>query len=191
MANIIKTKEQLDTLHNFLEELRHDKLSETFLTRFYTAFVLKDEKNQPLTNIIETKDGKGRLSYSITENALAVNFQSFLISINYIKKIIYYQYPQKDFLNYIAIYILLHELEHSYQGLIMADIKASPSKMLKSGYDLLNIFFFEPYSNNFFKNLKTLYYKFLYEKNSASLVLERNANLEALYTIYNLSLLEF
>lgn len=195
MSNIIKTK-NINLLYPHLEYLRNKGIDKTFIANFLDDFIIKDTKGKSLVSY--SIDSTKRLTphYDVNSNSINILLNGFITVVTkyynqFTKLFNYYPNITDDIKNYIAILILSHELEHTYQVCIKNDLIDSPSIMLKTCY---KIFFnskseISNYSSK--EKLNYLICVFMYEiHNKQKLALERNANLEAMDLIYKLASLE-
>ena len=184
MSNIKCEKKDLLFLKDFISDIKNNGLS-------------RDSIETALNNMIPSKNGKLLVRYHISEKGLttaAFFSQSNIIKISLNGANEWLNKNIKDFMtglkasdeqtlrSYFILFMLSHEIEHSYQYLIGKGIVESPSVVLKNAYkgifDLLNpkdSIIPNPISK--FRNLISI---ILYKINQNLYLLERNANVESL-----------
>ncbi len=194
MSNIIKT-ENLDSLYSHLEYLRSKSIDKTFIANFLDAFIIKDVNGKSLVTYSLDLVNSFKPNYNSDDSSVNISYDGFIMAIlkyyNQFLKIFnsYYNVPD-DLKNYLAIFILSHELEHAFQACIRNNLIVSPSIMLESCYKM----FFAPKSEVFnyslIEKLRYVIRKIMYTIPRGYLALERNANLESADLIYKLASLE-
>ena len=134
--------------------------------------------------------------YYVEDNSVNISYDGFITAItkfyNQEKNIFnsYYNVTE-DLKNYLAIWLLSHELEHAYQACIRNDLIVSPSIMLKSCYKILINHKGEISDYSLKEKLRYFVRVIMYGiHNRGFLALERNANLESADLIYKLASLE-
>ncbi len=187
MTEINKTKDYLNLLATYLEKMAKKPVDLDYLNEFYDTFSIKDNKQKPIVKKTYSKEDK-LLYYNFNNNSLNIDIDAYNNGILYMKEELKPPFSNiKDFECYLGLFMLLHELEHSYQGAIGWKYLASPSTLLNSCYDLFLEFCMEfNYKNNPVSNLRYI----LYNKKAEYTVIERNANIEALRTVIDLANLE-
>lgn len=100
-----------------------------------------------------------------------------------------YDIDEDLFRAYLLLYLLLHELEHSYQGLIRLNYLKSPNKVVNVGYSIFMGLLVDANNpkidpiNGVIRNIRLR----KYYKTERNFVLERNANLETFMTLKSLA----
>ena len=192
LLNFKNEKDYLNKLQYFLNKLRSNKIDMKFIKDFYDAFIIYDN-NEPLTNYCYEENNQVLLSFIPHSNLLKINLDSYLYTVNYIKESFKYLNDcinDIDFDNYIGIYVLLHELEHSYQYLIAED-KIDAPLIVACTYKLVYDYVYKERKIETFKEaLKQRNRIKRFKKQCGHLVLERNANVEALNKTLELIKLE-
>ncbi len=94
------------------------------------------------------------------------------------------------FKNYLLLFVVCHEIEHSYQYLMGEGIILAPNKMIKLGYKgLLDLLKKQDYIiPRPIKQTRRAISLILYKRNENGYVLERNANIEALDLLCKIAL---
>lgn len=195
MSNIIKT-ENLEPLYSHLEYLRSKGIDKTFITRFLEDFIIKDTDGKPLFSYSLDSAKKPTPNYNVHDNSVNISYDGFITLIEkyynlLLNKFDAYHNVTDDLKNYLAIFILSHELEHTYQACIKNDLIASPSIMLKSCYKMFFNSKDEISDYSLKEKLRYAIRVIMYQICSKGyLALERNANLESADLIYKLASLE-
>lgn len=195
MSNIIKT-ENLKPLYLHLEYLRSNGINKTFIDNFLSDFTIRDETGKPLVSYSLDWTKSSKPNYSTSNNSVNIPYEGFLTVIAK-----YYDYLLRSFdsyhnitddlKNYLAIYVLLHELEHSYQACISKGSVITPSILLESCYKLFFKSKDEFTTFSLEEKARYIIQELIYRvRNKGLLVLERNANIESLDLIYKLASLE-
>ena len=192
LLNFKNEKDYLNKLQYFLNKLRSNKIDMKFIKDFYDTFIIYDN-NEPLSNYCYEENNQVLLSFIPHSNLLKINLDSYLYTVNYIKESFKYLNDcinDIDFDNYIGIYVLLHELEHSYQYLIAED-KIDAPLIVACTYKLVYDYVYKERKIETFKEaLKQRNRIKRFKKQCGHLVLERNANVEALNKTLELIKLE-
>ncbi len=194
MSNIIKT-DNLNNLYSHLEHLRSKGIDKTFISNFLDEYIIKDMNGKPLVSYSLDSTEFLIPNYNFDYNSINISYDGFLLSVSkycnqLLKDFNSYSNVSNDFKNYLAIFILSHELEHAYQACIRNDLIVSPSIMLDSCYKMYFIPKREFLGYSFKDKIRYVIGRLLFEMKSSSLALERNANLESADLIYKLSSLE-
>ncbi len=193
MSNIIKT-ENLNNLHLHLENLRNKGINESSIGDFLDDYIIRDGNGKALVSYSIDLTKSFKPNYDIDDNSVNFSDDGFITSVaKYYKQFTkdFSSYSvSDDFKNYLAIFILSHELEHAYQACIKKCLIVSPSIMLESCYKMC----FNPKSEianySLKEKLRYIIGKSLYKLFRGQLALERNANLESADLIYKLASLE-
>ena len=185
--------DELKKLQYFLNILRKKEIDNNFLYEFYEAFALK-ENNNYLTNLSLDNKSEGKLlSFIPNSNTLKLNIDSYLYTVNYIKESFKYLNNLEndlDYNYYVGIYVLLHEIEHSYQYLMAEDKIEAPIVVL-STYKLIYDYIYKERKMQTIKEALEQRKRVLrFQKQCGHLALERNANVEALNKTLELIKLE-
>lgn len=194
MSNIITTPKDVETLHSHLEYIRSNGINLTSIVNFLEEFILKDENGNPLSPFVVDSKKCYTAHYERFNNILNISYDGFMEKVAQLfKKFLSLDKNlniSDDFKNYVALFILLHELEHSCQYYISYDLLNSPCIMVKNCYQLLCIPDNEMGKRSFTEVLKNKLGDILYKITKGFLALERNANVESLNAIYQLASLE-
>lgn len=194
MSNIIKA-EILKTLYSHIEYLRNKGIDKTFIANFLDDFIIKDDNGKSLVSYSFDLTKNFIPNYDIIDNSINISYDGFIMVMekcyNQFAEIFNsYSNVTGDFKNYLAIFILSHELEHAYQAGIKNGLIVSPSIMLESCYKMVYNLKIE-FSNYSLKNkLRNIIPLTRYEKAQGHLALDRNANLESFNLLYKLAALE-
>lgn len=183
MSNIITEKEELLYLSDTIKYISQNEINKSYLEEI-------------LKQLLPKKNGETLIKDNISENGITTAVfsprnNSIKISINKINewlelnsKELSEMYKTNDIntlKSFLFLFVITHEIEHSYQYLISNGIIKSPSEIIKQGYkgifDLLL-----PDKHIIPRPIKETRRKvslMLYKSNENFLILERNANIES------------
>lgn len=194
MSNFIKSDNDLIQLKEFADRLRNEGCDYYFLRDFLEAFIIKAPLGGLLTDylfdssILDT-------GYSIITNTLVFEIEGLLQTASEDASLILNEYHFKennpsDIECYAILLILLHELEHSFQGLVCRELAQTPSVMLNSCYrQQYDLMLKATERHNFYDRFRyALYMTFVF--NASPSIFERNANIEAYNALLKLANLE-
>ena len=182
MSNIINNKSDLIELRNSLNKIRNKEINEESLEVI-------------LLNLLPRKDNKDLVDYKISKNRITTTAKYYpqynTIELNPININKWLNRNTNDFIkytphtkekilkSYLLLFIISHEIEHSYQHLISNKIIDKPS-IITEGYK--NIFDLFNKDNsiipNPYKNLRRELSLYLYKIHENDYIVERNANIE-------------
>lgn len=194
MSNITKT-EDLKNLYLHLEHLKIKGVDKSFIGDFLDDYIIRDANGKNLISYSLDLTKRFKPYYSIDDNSVNISYDGFITSVSqyyrqFLKIFNLYPNVSDDLKNYLAIFILSHELEHAYQGCIKNGLVVSPSIMLESCYKMC----FNPKSEianySLKEKLRYIIRDYIYEIFRGQLALERNANVESADLIYKLASLE-
>ncbi len=194
MSNIIKT-ENLEPLYLHLEHLRNKGIDKAFIANFLDDFIIKDANGKSLVSYSLDLTESFIPNYNINDNSINISYDGFIMAISkyynqFLNFFNSYSNVSDDLKNYLAIFILSHELEHAYQACIRNNLIVSPSIMLESCYKLVFNLKSEISNHSLKDKLRYMICEIMYEIQKGQLALERNANLESADLIYKLASLE-
>ena len=190
MSNIINNKNDLIILRNNLSKLKNKEINTNTLEYI-------------LLNLIPKNNNKELVYYNINDKTPVTaeyypQFNSISLNPNNINKWLnrnvsdFNKYipntTNKILKTYLLLYIISHEIEHSYQHLMANKIIDSPN-IISEGYK--NIFDLFSKDNsiipNPIKKSKKLLSLYLYKSKENDYVIERNANIESMDFISKLA----
>lgn len=183
MSNIIKNDDDLDYVIKFINNV-------------YINGLEKKSLEELINYLIPKSNGKNLISYKLTEqNTLTALFEPLTKTIeisfdrlnNWLKNNIkdfekHYQIGDtRMFYAYLALFVITHELEHSYQYLLAYGF-IKGNKTMSLYYKYLENLFQKDKSlfPNTIKRYKKVVSLLLYKAQENQYILERNANIEAL-----------
>ena len=191
MSNIIKNENDIKNINIILEKINKNGIDNEVLESLLDTTLPKKDNNKLINYYI---------SKSIFNNIAQFNPQNKCIALNpnNINKWLdsntndFYKYLEKTdkniLKNYLLLFMITHEIEHSYQYLMSKNIIESKTDIISNGYKYI----FELFDNKSIiprpikdtrKNISLL----LYKKNENNYILERNANIESLDLITKIS----
>ena len=136
MSNIIKNKDTLLLLKDIINNYDKDNLSKTYIEE-----ILKE--------LIPGKDGNLLIKYKVKDNGISIakfipEYESININISKVNE--WLDNNTNSFLKetdscdhdtlrrYLFLFMITHEIEHSYQYLMGKGIISSPNDILKNAY---------------------------------------------------------
>lgn len=192
MSNILKKQDDLMVLRDIINYVDKNNLSKSYLEA-----VLK--------LLIPNNNGDYLVSYDVKEEGMSTaifmpQYMCIKASLNKIKKWLelnsrdladFYKVNNDNTLkSFLFLFVITHEIEHTYQYLMGKGLIESPSKVIQYGYkeifDLL-------LPNNYIiprpiKQVRNKISLILYKTKQNFLILERNANVECADLLCQLSL---
>lgn len=185
MSNIIKTKEDLYELREKLQLLKKESLRRETLKETVDLVLPKDENGRELINS-RIKDWGGRTAIFVpryrTIEFSVEKCQEWVIQ-NMKDLAEMYDIKDKDELqSYLSLFIILHEIEHSYQYLMGQKQIEAPCELMQAAYKRLNDLLTkqEYIIPRPIKEIRRIIALIQYYKKQEDYALERNANIEAL-----------
>jgi len=183
MSNIIKQQNDLIILSDIIKYVSHHDLSEDYIAEILKCIIpsingetligyqVKEKGIE--TALFDSKYGCIRANLNQINNWLAKNTNDFEKN---------YHFQDTNILKaYLFIFMITHEIEHSYQYLMAKGVVDAPCKMIQSGYQKI----FALFNRNSsiiprpIKETRELISYLLYKFNENFFILERNANVEA------------
>lgn len=178
MSHIITTDEEIKKISDYLEILRIKGYSRDTIYEILNEIIPINDRYQVIPEINST----GYAAYfSGYEKKIHINYEE---TKKYVEKAISWiieQYPKlenkkEDLFAYMTLFVLSHEVEHVYQHLISEGYIPYPYKIVKQAYKNLTNY---NYKNNMHSIwIATLIERYKEQKDRATFVLERNANVE-------------
>ncbi len=174
-------------------------IDKTGLNRHVLEYVLsllvpKDDKLQPLVKYsIKDVSDRDSISFVPQNNSINISVSGIedWLSNNIIPIKNNFEYDDLKILsNYFILFMLIHEIEHSYQYLMADGIVRCESDLLRQSYKMMYDILVKPNYCDFISQMKRVYHLRLYDENHDKYFLERNANIEACDIMMELSLLE-
>ena len=190
MSNIIKQKEDLLILKDFITQIDKKEVTPNDIKEF-TKLLLPKKDNKQLIEQIILPYGKAPACFDPQIKSIIFSMYDLKKYIRLTTDIIVAKYETRDenpIRNYLYLCAILHEIEHSYQYLMGEGIIEAPNNLIKDGYhNLYNM----PYNEyNLIQRIQIELSIALYNKHCNSLILERNAQIETDDALCQLALLE-
>ncbi len=192
MSNIIKNKDTLLLLKDIINN--YDK---TNLSKSYIEEILRE--------LIPNKDGNLLIKYKVKDSGISIakfvpEYESINININKVNE--WLDKNTGSFLkeintcdsntlrNYLFLFMITHEIEHSYQYLMGKGIIESPNDVLKNAYNgLFDLMASKDYIiPRPIIQTRRIISRVLYKANENFYLLERNANIESMDTVSKVAL---
>ena len=193
MSDELKTKESLLMLKECIDIIQHRWLSVSSMEEMLDMMVPKDQEGKQLVKPIikdnGTKTGIYIPRFNTIEFSVLKCRQWVVDNLQDLSK--YYNVTdQKTFGYYLTLFIMLHEIEHSYQYLVGQGKVEAPCKMVQSGYKTLTELLIKPdyILPRPIKQTRRWISLIQYYRNQNMYALERNANVEAFSTILQLAI---
>ncbi len=192
MSNIIKTKNDLYELKEKLQLLKEQSLRRETLKETIDLVLPKDENGNDLINS-RIKDCGGRTAifvprYRTIEFSLEKCQEWVVQNMKDLAEM--YGIKDRDELeSYLSLFIILHEVEHSYQYLMGQKQIAAPCELMQAAYKRLNDLLTkqEYIIPRPIKEIRRMIAIIQYYKKQEMYALERNANIEALGNVLALA----
>ena len=192
MSNIIKTEEDLLKLKEKLQLLKEESLRRETIKEVIGFALPKDKNSHDMINS-RIRDWGGRTALFVPQHR-TIDFsvekcQEWVVkNLNDLSEM-YGIKDQEELKSYLSLFIILHEVEHSYQYLIGQKQIEAPCELMQEAYKRLNDLltkqdYIIPRPIKEIKRLRAL---IQYYKNQENYVLERNANIEAFGNILALA----
>lgn len=192
MSNIIKNKDTLLLLKDIINDYNKDNLSKSYIEE-----ILKE--------LIPHKDDTSLIKYKVRDKGTAIAFfapkyEIIYVNINRVNE--WLANNTNSFLKeigtcdsdtlrkYLFLFIITHEIEHSYQYLMGKGIINSPNDVLKNAYNgLFDLLVSKDYIiPRPIIQTRSIISKILYKRNENFYLLERNANIESMDTVSKVAL---
>ena len=146
MSNILKNIDELVALSDIIKYVSNHTLSKSYI-------------DEVLKFLIPSDNGQSLIDYHITEKGMTTaifDSQCMCIRGSLNKINIWLDETLKDFENeikdanilksYLFLFLITHEIEHSYQCLIGKEVINAPSKIIQCGYQgIFDLFFKKEY----------------------------------------------
>ncbi len=136
MSNIIKSDDDLLFLNDILKYIKENKINKAFL-QSEIVNLLPKSGNELLINMdISERGNSNPVFYPINKNILfCVNKMDKWLDDNALSfKNLYKSIDYELLRSYLFIYMVCHEIEHSYQFLMGEKVIVAPCEMLSSAY---------------------------------------------------------
>lgn len=182
MSNIIKSQNDVKVLVDIIKNIDTNNINKSDLEEILKMLLPKDNQNL-LINYDITKNG-------LKAGTFIIKNKKILFALNKIES--WLDTNAKDFSKkfnvkdintlriFLYLFLITHEIEHSYQYLMATNIIEAPNKVIELGYkgicDILNPP--EYIIPRPIKETRTHISQFLYKMNQNFYVIERNANIE-------------
>lgn len=184
MSNIVKTKEDLAKLKEYIKIIQTKWLNKDTMGEILDGIIPTDALGNKLVNVVIKKDGRRTAlflpKYNTVEFSIDKCKQFVIANIEDLDKF-YSIKDKKSFGYYLSLFIMLHEVEHAYQRLIGQGKVECDIPVVKNGYRELNELMINP---NYIlprpiKVTRRYISLMCYIRNQEKYALERNANVEA------------
>lgn len=178
MSHIIKSDEDIVTMSKNIDILRTKEYSKDIIYQMLLQIIPTNEKYQVVPEVNST----GYTAYfSGYEKKIHVNYEAVKKYVEEAIKWIVEQYPslenqKNDIFAYMTFFVLSHEVEHVYQHLIGEEFIDNPYLLVKQAYKNISNYCFKDNMNGIWIDILIERYK--RQKDRATFVLERNANVE-------------
>lgn len=192
MSNILKTKEDLIKLKEYIDLIRYGWLKKDNMEIIVDGILPKDSDGNRMVGSKVVEKGRRTAIYIPNFNTIEFSVDKcrdwVINNLEDLSK--YYNVEdQKSFGYYLSLFIMLHEVEHSYQYLMGQGKIEAPCKLVQGGYKHLTELMIKP-NDILPRPIKTTrrYISIVkYYQRQEEYALERNANVEAFSTILALA----
>lgn len=178
MSHIITTDEEIKRISDYLEILRIKGYSQNTIYEILNEIIPINNEYQVSPEINST----GYTAFfSGYEKKIHINYEG---TKQYVKKTIDWiieEYPKlesqkEELFAYMTLCVLCHEVEHVYQHLISEGYIPHPYNIVKQAYKNLTNYKYKNNMPSIWKSI--LIERYIKQKDRATFVLERNANVE-------------
>lgn len=193
MSNIVKNKDDLILVKDIFELLRKDTVTGELLEEVVNRLLPKNNDGSLLVGYQINDRNGGTPAYSLSRNFLNLSIDEMYRWIDNNSKKFINDFDVRNvslFKDYMFLYILLHEIEHSYQFLMAYKAVDAPCELISSGYRLIiDTLLGKNYNKlGFFRGIRNVMSYYLYNVNNYKYVIERNANVEAFDLLQSLAI---
>lgn len=179
----------LDYFKYLLRLLKEDDYKIDDVIKIVNYLLPKDNNGELLVGYNIYDNGKNISNYDICMNEinLSINYARLWIDKN---KNMFYDFnlcvrDNEYFEVYMFVFVIVHEIMHSYQNLMANNVILSPSVFVRDGYKkILDNFMFN--FNDIYR-IRQLFANIMYQYNRNISVIERNANVEACMLLRDIS----
>lgn len=192
MSNILKTKNDLIILSDIINYINKNELSKSYLEEILKLLIPNNNRNYLINYNVKDK-GTATAIFVPQSRCIKISLDKINKWLNSNEKDLIEFYKINDgntLKSFLFLFMITHEIEHSYQYLIGEKIINTPNKMIQRGYkgifDLLlpdNHIIPKPINET--RNKIAL---FLYKIRQNFFILERNANIECTDLLCQLTL---
>lgn len=193
MSNIVKCKDDLKLVKDIFELLRKETVTGDLLEEVVKILIPKDKDGNLLVGYQINDRNGGTPAFSLSKNFLNLSIDEMYRWVDINSKKFINDFGVKDvllFKNYMFLYIMCHEIEHSYQYLMAYGAVDAPCELVSSGYKLIiDTLLSRNYNKiGMLKIIKNAISYYLYNINNYKYVIERNANVEAFDLLQSLTI---
>lgn len=176
MSHIIKTEQDTIIVSQLLEKLRSKGCTEDVLDEILNTII---PQNQHLPIDIVFNASNVPAAFSLEDKDIEISLNALKKYIDRVISILIKIHPTLEkeiFYNHILL-VLVHEVEHYYQCLILRGYVEFPYELVKEGYK--NLFMLKISKDLNPASVKAMIKNFSRYSNKPDSLLERNANVEA------------
>lgn len=188
MSHILRNDETLEQCRFFVEKVKKEGFSYSLLEQVLEVLVPCSSAEEPLIQYCIAEKGRVTAVFYPSIERIDIGSERLFtwVTANARDLADFYSVSSSETLSLIKVYlfffVLSHEVEHSYQYLIGQGKVESPCSLVTEGYRTL-YGLLVPYRGILPRPIyqtRRIVSKILYHKHENELVLERNANLDAL-----------
>lgn len=191
MSNIVKNDMDLQILNDYLKRMKPNKIDKDLLIDILKFIIPKENNEMIKYKMIDSRYGIGA-QFVPEYRSIIINLRkiSTWLESNYKDISNSYNIDNEMLKNYLLLYVLLHEVEHSYQYLIGHNIIDSYDIVKYIYKESMNLLIKKEYIiprpiTLIVRQIKI----FKYYKNQQNYVLERNANVNSFSDILSLAIM--
>ena len=193
MGNVVRNKDDFNYLCNIAHDIVDNEVDKGIIEDILIHLLPKDSNGQILVGY-NVREGKGKAgAYYPKFNIINISVPGLKEWVLQLAKILEDKYDIKEvqvFKAYLYLYVLLHEIEHSYQFLIGSGKVPAPCKMIEQGYRTITELFVA--TDTFFprpiKKTRALISWIAYNCKAYYYVMERNAEVTAFGIVADIAL---
>lgn len=196
MSHILRNDCSLEKLSFFVEKIKKEGISFPLLEEVLALLVPCTSDDEKMIHYQIKEKGRVTAIFYPAIERIAIGSDRLLewLDLNAKDLAAFYSKDSEEIFllikTYLFFFVLCHEVEHSYQYLIAQEKVESPCTLVTEGYKTLYDLLL-PYRGIFPRPIyqsRRVISKILYQRNENQLVLERNANLDALTLVCQLIL---
>lgn len=185
MIQLEKSEDNILYFKKFIDDYCANGLDVKKIEELLYYFQPLDFENNRLVNIIVNENSKQLPFFNTKKSKIVINIVGLFNFLKYFQNGFEYLYGEKNLQRcsgYLILLVIIHELEHSYQFFMGEKKLESPCNLVSEGYKLIFNYLDFPTKNNV-NIIKWLISIICYKNREGFSVIERNANIEAVYVL--------
>ncbi len=183
MSNILKSQDDLIVFSDIIKYANKNELSKDFLEELLQLLIPQSNGENLIDYKVKAR-GRDTAKFSPRFHEIGISLSALNQWLENNVKDFAELYDIKDMntlKSFLCLFVISHEVEHSYQYLMGEGIIEAPSKIIQSGYkELVDLFLPDTYIiPRPIKEVRQSISLLLYKMKQNFYILERNANIEA------------